>query len=78
MVSHNDELILLHIIQNDFINRFWFYLPRNPINFLSNFKEKISTWNKFRSVRSAIEEMFKLAKKEHSMEDFIDIRGVLP
>ena len=35
----------------------------------AKFKELISKWKEFRSVRSMIEDVFKLAKKTYSMED---------
>jgi hypothetical protein len=36
---------------------------------IAKFKEPISKWKEFRSVRSIIEDVFKLAKKTYSMED---------
>ena len=36
---------------------------------IAKFKELISKWKEFRSVRSIIEDVFKLAKKAFSMED---------
>jgi len=36
---------------------------------IAKFKELISKWKEFRSVRSIIEDIFKLAKKAYSMED---------
>ena len=36
---------------------------------IAKFKELISKWKEFRSVRSIIEDVFKLAKKAYSMED---------
>jgi hypothetical protein len=36
---------------------------------IAKFKELISKWKEFRSVRSVIEDIFKLAKKAYSMED---------
>jgi hypothetical protein len=36
---------------------------------IAKFKELISKWSEFRSVRSIIEDIFKLAKKAYSMED---------
>jgi hypothetical protein len=36
---------------------------------IEKFKELISKWKEFRSVRSVIEDIFKLAKKAYSMED---------
>jgi hypothetical protein len=46
---------------------------KNEINLykeiIAKFKGLISKWNEFRSVRSVIEDIFKLAKKACSMED---------
>ena len=36
---------------------------------IAKFKELISKWKEFRSLRSIIEDIFKLAKKAYSMED---------
>ncbi len=36
---------------------------------IAKFKELISKWKEFRSIRSIIEDVFKLAKKAYSMED---------
>ena len=36
---------------------------------IAKFKELISKWKEFRSVRSIIEDVFKLAKKAYSMEN---------
>jgi hypothetical protein len=36
---------------------------------IAKFKELISKWSEFRSIRSIIENVFKLAKKAYSMED---------
>ena len=36
---------------------------------IAKFKELISKWKEFRSVRSVIEDIYKLAKKAYSMED---------
>ena len=36
---------------------------------IAKFKELISKWKKFRSIRSIIEDVFKLAKKAYSMEN---------
>jgi hypothetical protein len=36
---------------------------------IAKFKELISKWSEFRSIRSIIEDVFKLAKKAYSMED---------
>ncbi|KKG15196.1 hypothetical protein EO98_15350 [Methanosarcina sp. 2.H.T.1A.6] len=36
---------------------------------IAKFKELLSKWKEFRSVRSIIEDIFKLAKKASSMED---------
>jgi hypothetical protein len=36
---------------------------------IAKFKELISKWKDFRSIRSIIEDVFKLAKKAYSMED---------
>ncbi|AKB46564.1 transposase, putative [Methanosarcina sp. Kolksee] len=44
---------------------------------IAKFKELISKWKELRSVRSIIEDVFKLEKRTYSMENYTDIRGVL-